>query len=97
MENFGKFMFVIISMIVSPLITGFTFLKLWQWFIASTFEMQPLRLIEAIGIMFLISYVRVRRSKTDDGGIKDLAENLIFILLSSLLTLLFGFVFKQFI
>jgi hypothetical protein len=83
MENFVKFMTVVLAMIISPIINGFVFSKLWFWFIVPTFQMQPLRVVEAIGIIFLINFIRVKIDKEAD---KDkfwgtFASNMVFIVL----------------
>ena len=68
MENFGKFMAIVLALFISPIVNGFVFCKLWAWFIVTTFNANPLRIIEAIGIIFLINFVRAKREKenTDD-------------------------------
>jgi hypothetical protein len=74
METFGKFMLVILIMTVTLIINGFVFLKLWLWFIVPTFQMQPLRIIEAIGISLLISFIRTGKNKEDK---KNFWENIL--------------------
>jgi len=68
MENFGKFMTIVLAMIISPIISGFVIVKLWAWFIVPTFEVNPLRIVEAIGIMLLINYLKAKRDKESDMG-----------------------------
>lgn len=68
MENFGKFMAILLIMTISPIINGFVFNKLWLWFIVPTFEVTPLRLIEAIGIILFINYLKLK-------PYKDVKEN----------------------
>jgi hypothetical protein len=71
MENFGKFMTVILLMIISPIISGFVIMKLWMWFIVPTFEVNPIRIVEAIGFMFLINFIRSKRDKDAKGKFWD--------------------------
>ena len=66
MENFGKIMTVILAMIISLIVSGFVVLKLWAWFIVPIFEAQPLRLVEAIGLMFFINYLKAKYDKEAD-------------------------------
>jgi hypothetical protein len=99
MENFGKFMTVVLAMIISPIINGFVFSKLWFWFIVPTFQMQPLRVVEAIGIIFLINFIRVKRNKESD---KDklwetFASNMVFTVLMAGFALLSGWVVTLFL
>jgi len=99
MEIFGKFMTVVLAMIISQIINGFVFSKLWLWFIVPTFQMQPLRVVEAIGIIFLINFIRVKRDKEAD---KDkfwetFASNMIFIVLMAGFALLSGWVVTLFL
>ncbi len=99
MENFGKFMTVVLAMIISPIINGFVFSKLWLWFIVPTFQMQPLRVVEAIGIIFLINFIRVKRDKEVD---KDkfwetFANNMVFVVLMAGFALLSGWVVTLFL
>lgn len=99
MENFGKFMTVVLGLIISPIINGFVFSKLWFWFIVPTFQMQPLRVIEAIGIIFLINFTRAERNKEAD---KDkfwetFVSDMVFIVLMAGFVLLSGWVVTLFL
>lgn len=99
MENFGKFMTVVLAMIISPIINGFVFSKLWFWFIVPIFEMQPLRVVEAIGIMFLISFIRAKMDKEADkyDFWTTFAANMAFIVLTAGFALLSGWVVTLFL
>ena len=62
-------MATVLAMIVGPIIKGFVFSKLWLWFLVPTFQIQPLRVVEAIGIMLLFGFISVkinRKVKEDD-------------------------------
>jgi hypothetical protein len=98
MENFGKFMVIVLAMIISPIINGFVIMKLWGWFIVTTFDLPPLRVVEAIGIAFLINYVRAKRSKdaNNDNFWSGFTLNVIFVLLHSGFALLSGWIVKSF-
>jgi len=99
MENFGKFMTIVLAMIISPIINGFVFSKLWIWFIVPTFQMQHLRVVEAIGIIFLINFVHARKDKDVDKDKfwENLATSMIFVVLMAGFTLLFGWVITLFL
>ncbi len=97
MENFGKFITVVLAMIISPLISGFVIMKLWAWFIVPTFEMQPLRIVEAIGIMFLINFIRLKREKTENEEFwGNFATNMIFLIVMAGFALLSGWIVTLF-
>ncbi len=72
METFGKFMTIILLGVFITIIRAFVFCKLWIWFIIPTFQMQSLRIIEAIGILFLIGFVIVNNSKDDEKDWDDI-------------------------
>ena len=98
MENFGKIMAVILVMVISPIISGFVFMKMWAWFVVPVFYQNPLRLVEAIGLMFLFNYVRMRRDKggDDNGFVTKIVEASLYVIMASGFGLLFGWVIKSF-
>ena len=99
MEKFGKFMTVVLAMIISPIINGFVFSKLWLWFIVPTFQMQPLRIVEAIGIMFLINFILAKKDKEidKDNFWKEFETNMIFFVLIAGFALLSGWIVTLFL
>ena len=98
-ENFGKFMTIVLAMIISPIINGFVFSKLWIWFIVPIFQVQPLRVVEAIGVVFLINFVRARKDKEADKDKfwENFATNMIFVVLMAGFALLSGWVVTLFL
>ena len=98
MENFGKFMTVLLALIISPIITGFVFSKLWMWFIVPTFDLQPLKIVEAIGIVFIINFVKAKRTKdqNNDNFWQEFAQGMVFIVLMSCFALLSGWILTMF-
>ncbi len=96
MENLGKFVTIVSMMIISPLVNGYVFTKYWVWFIVPAFEIQPIRLIEAIGIILLINFVRAERTKNVDSFWKDFTESVIFIFLIAGFALLSGWIVTLF-
>lgn len=99
MENFGKFMAILLAMIISPIINGFVFSKLWLWFIVPIFQIQPLRIVEAIGIIFLISFTFMKNKKpvSKDKFWSKFASNLIFIILKASVVLFSGWIVTLFL
>jgi len=98
MENFGKFTTVVLTLIAAPLINSFVFIKLWSWFIVPTFNMNELRIIEAIGIMFLISFIKAKRSKeeTKNDFWSDLPKNIAYLIINAGFALFFGWIASLF-
>ena len=92
MENFGKFMIILLAKIMTTIINGFVLAKLWMWFIVPTFKTQPLRIIEAIGIIFLINSLFDKKAKNDDSFWKSFIKNFIYIIVIAVFTLLSGWI-----
>ena len=92
-------MTVLLAMIFAPIINAFVFVKLWAWFIVPTFHQNPLRLVEAIGIMFLINFIKTKRSKDSDNEDfwKEFGKNIGFIILTAAFALLSGWIVKAFL
>ena len=85
-------------MIISPIVYGFVILKLWGWFVVPTFDLEPLRLVEAIGLMFLINYIRTKREKKvkKEKFWKELTISIGFIIGMSAIALLSGWLVSLF-
>ena len=58
MENFGKLCFVVLAILISYIIGGYVFMKLWQWFVVYAFAVPSLSLIQSIGIMFIVGFMK---------------------------------------
>jgi len=99
METFGKFMTVVLGMIISPIINGFVILKMWAWFVVPIFETHPLKLAEAIGLMFLVNYLKIGRNKetTKDNFWGEFVTNIFFLIIMSGFALLSGWVVTLFL
>ncbi len=98
MENIGKFTTVLFIMVISPIIKGFVMKTLWAWFVVPIFEVNPLRMIEAIGLMFFINYIKHKRSKDLDNSDVwvDLAKTLISLIVTAVFALLSGWITQMF-
>ena len=98
MKNFGKFMTVVLAMVISPVINGFIFSKLWLWFIVPIFETNPLKLAEAIGLMFLINYLGRKCDKNvNDNWWEEFINSIFFLIIMAGFTLLFGWIVTLFL
>jgi len=97
MENFGKFMTIVIVMITAPLINGFVFIKLWHWFVVPTFGLGELRLIEAIGLVALISFINAKKTNKQETDFwVGLIESIAYMVLLACFTLFFGWIISLF-
>lgn len=99
MEKFGKFMAIVLVMTISPIIAGFTLSKLWFWFVVPIFQVPQLRVVEAIGIIFLINFIMARRDKnaTLDTFWDELGVGIIFTIGTCAFSLLFGWIVTLFL
>ena len=98
MENFGKLMTIILGIIISPIISGFVILKLWAWFIVPTFKIEPLRLVEAIGLMIFVNFLIVKRDKkaNKENFWEQFVNSLLFLIIYSGFALFAGWIVSLF-
>ena len=61
MEKFGKFCFGVLSIITRSLLSGYAFMKLWEWFIVYAFHVQTINLIQSIGLVFFWGYLKPKK------------------------------------
>ena len=99
MKTFGKIMFVIITLLLSVIAKGFAILKLWNWFVATTFHITTLSLVQAIGISFLVSFLTLRyeRSTEAEEFWIGYAKQLAYTFLGAGIALLSGWILLLFI
>lgn len=74
MENFGKFICILIMMFFSAIIAGSVFMKLWEWFVVETFHVIQISLIQSIGLMLIVGYLRKSNPKKDDEELNFIAK-----------------------
>lgn len=98
METFGKVCFTLTTMVITTLISGFVFQTLWGWFIVPTFTMQPMTLIQAIGISFFISYIKRNLDKENDDefSMEFVVKGLVISVVMALLILGLGWIITLF-
>lgn len=91
METFGKFCFGVLAIITASLLYGYALMKLWQWFIVYTFEVQSINLIQAIGLAFFWDYLKPKKKDEDEINWEKFAkmfiETLLWLGLGYLITL----------
>lgn len=101
MENFGKFMAIVLILIINPIVGGFVLSKLWLWFIVPIFQMEPLRVVEAIGILLIIGFLKFKRDKVEEALNQNfwaaLGEDFIYALLTAGMFFLFGWIVSCFL
>lgn len=94
-----KFMLLFSIYIGNPIVYGFVFQKLWEWFIVTKFQMPMLTLWEAIGIMITLKYSMAQRPKPiDESAIwEETKDEVVFVHALSIIALLSGWIVKIFI
>ena len=96
MENFGKFMMVLIALILSPIINGFILMKFWAWFLIPTFHLDPLRLMEAIGLILIFSLVKAKTFNRDKNTWDDFIHVMVGVVVYDGLALFIGWIVSLF-
>lgn len=68
LEGFGALVIFILGIFLISLIRGFVLAKLWLWFVVSTFNVDPLTIVQALGISFTFSYLmgNLEKFKTNE-------------------------------
>jgi hypothetical protein len=82
-ENLGKLLFATFLAIITIIVEGFVFMQLWQWFTVPVFKVQPLTLVQSLGLILFLAYLKSKpKKKTED----DLSwENLVRNFINSLM------------
>jgi hypothetical protein len=82
MENFGKFSFGLLSIVITVLFGGFVFMTLWEWFVVYSFNVSALTLIQSVGVMFFWGYLKAKRNADEKLTwkifLKDTKDSLMF-------------------
>ena len=92
----GKIVMAIIAGILLTIFRGYLISKFWLWFIVSTFNVQTIRIVEAIGISFILSFVMDNAFKTttldkEKGIMRFLITALVYCILWGLAWILYQF------
>lgn len=88
MENFGKLSYAMLLYVLTAIISGFALMKLWGWFVAYAFQVKELGMIEAVGLAFVINYLRTKQFNNGGGDVtEELTEKFIKYLIYIALTL----------
>jgi len=102
MKTFGFIIFLLIYMILASIVGGFVFVKLWDWFIVTTFAVKSLTIGQAIGLAFFIGYIKTdlnkdKKIESSDSVDKNALITKIFLTIGEVfsyyaLILLFGWI-----
>jgi len=96
MENFGKFMLVLIFMVVGTFLGAYVVTKLWGWFVVGAFGVPQISMATAIGLSILISLFSLKYKEESD-DFETLTKKFIFAITGKLVALLFGWVVYLFV
>lgn len=70
MKIIGSVVATVVALVLGAIIGGFVLSKLWVWFMVPIFDLNPLRIVEAIGLTFIVGYMTkdpVESGKTLEG------------------------------
>ena len=98
MESFGKLITVLLMLVLISIIGGFVIKTMWEWFVSPVFGLPSLTIGYAIGLMFIVDYLR--KSDLDIREEKPFKESIIeffVFVFKSLLALIFGWIVTLFI
>ena len=57
MKIIGSVVATVVALVLGAVIGGFVLSKLWVWFMVPIFDLNPLRIVEAIGLTFIVGYM----------------------------------------
>jgi hypothetical protein len=80
--------------VYSYFVNGFVLSKLWSWFIVTTFGLDPLNIVQAIGLTIVVGFLTVRTNWNTDKD-KTTAEKIsqfVIALVAPFVTLLVGWI-----
>jgi len=100
MKVLGWITFLLISVVLSNILSGYVLSILWGWFITPTFGLPLLSIPIAIGLSLVIRYLTQDYNNTknkDESFAYSLCKALIYSTIKPLFALLMGWVVKLFI
>ena len=92
MKQFGEIMFILITAFIAVIINAFILMKLWGWFIASTFSLDRLTLVQAIGLALIVNFLLAKydpKAKKEN-TMEQWMKRFTFIIIYASITLLIG-------
>lgn len=82
-ESLASLAIALIAIAPLTIYAGWLSTFVWQWFVADTFHVQPLRIVDAIGVQYMVSWFlsQLPRRNETEGVIKQLVDQFITITL----------------
>jgi hypothetical protein len=96
MEAFGKFSFGTLLWVLSVLLEGFVFMKLWSWFISPTFGVDPINQVQSIGVMLVYSYIKTKSPDTEDFTFEVFLRKIVEAFFTGIMVLVIGYIVSLF-
>ena len=97
MEELQKFLTAVLLLIITVIIKGFVFMKLWCWLLIPSLNFQPVTFIQAVSISFFIGTVTNKFKVRSEYLITDLINDFVAWLVYMGLALSTGYVITQFL
>ena len=86
MKIIGSVVATIVALVLGAIIGGFVLTKLWVWFMIPIFDLNPLSIVEAIGLTFIVGYMTKNPAETNKTLEGPFLEELFKAFLQTLLT-----------
>ncbi len=98
METIKQVIAVIFGTLLAIGLSGFLFGKLWLWFIVPTFNLEPLRFIEAVGICLVVEFLTMKYelNKPVDDFWEDLIKRIFYVIMVSIIIFSTGWILSLF-
>ena len=95
----GVWIFTIVLLIAASILNGWALTKLWAWFVVPIFDLPYLRIVEAIGLAMIVSFLTGTRKGTEDSNKAALEVHIsstIYAIGYPLLAVFFGWIVAGF-
>ena len=89
--------FGFLSLMFGLILYGCVLSTLWLWFIVPVFQVHPLRVIEAAGIVTIVGFMTARGRRSEEDFFEGVLNNFIFSVLTSGFALLSGWILTLFL
>lgn len=98
MEKFGKFVAFILMLVYITLLNGWVFWLLYNWILVEIFQLSSLGFIQAVGINFIIEYIKpISQQNLKEKKLEDFFLMIIESTIAKVATLGIGWIIAQFI
>ena len=86
MKIIGNIVATLVALVLGTIIGGFVLSKLWVWFMVPIFDLNPLRIVEAIGLTFIVGYMTKNPIETNETLEGPFLKELLIAFLQTLIT-----------